>query len=624
MADKPDKQAKQYRPNKAAKELLARISDDWELAYNQRTRNWRHLGDTNLEAFWRRSRDHYNGYSPAPESTTGEWKSRAFKKKTRHKVIATVAQFVRSGLGVDFAAFDKADRLDRDMSRVIEDIYDWSAERENLDYTKLMAYLEMVISGTAHWLDEIAWDSRMVKEIIDVDFETGEVKWEEKERTDFKGCRSELVPNEEMFPGDAWTRDIQKQPFLIRRRLTTEANAKVALSRFKNWQYVEGGTRNFLSAVVGSEADQADSSDRDDEVEILHYWSKEDDLFAIVANGVLMTMPDNPIPYPHKQYPFAKDVLETFADSRFYWGDSLPNKNYDDQEITNALWRLFIDSTKLKNKPPLFTNNLELANTDLIVPGTIVQKGMQDTVEALEAISQGVTQSEFKMLELTEHQIDENSIDPLVSAQSPQGDPTATQVRAIVGAAETMKGVNEQYISNLLVQHAAIRVPNLLWFLTHDEEYQRVVLDDVKTGSGKRGKRQIFFQHKADLPKSPEDVMTLEQKSEEQSGEPVDLVFVDKDSVNDYRFHVSMSAVPKDKKRTNSATLAKAMTKYQLYAQNPVFDQRVNGSMLAEAMGDDPDEVLGPEPLPGMGMGMPGQVPAQPAEMAQMMGPMGA
>lgn len=610
----------EYKPSEKESALLARVQRDFANASELKSKSWRHMRDMSVDDFMDLSRDLFNGYVEPADSVDDEWKSRAFKPKTRHKVIATVAQFVSSGIGLDFSAVNGKESVDRQLASVGEDLYEWSLERENFDFKLLLAYLELVISGTVHVYDEIAWDKREVKEVDNIDFATGEVKFKTKTRVDFKGCRSELVSNEEMFPGDIFEMDIQQQPFLVRRKLTSYSAAQSALSRYANWKYVIPGRSSFLvGAESTTQTERESKTSGDDDLQIVYWWSKPDDLMAIIANGVLLTPVDFAFPYPHKEYPFSKTILESFGDVRFYFGNSLPFVNQDEQKVVNDLWRLFVDASKLKNKPPLLTNNAELANTDLVAPGVIAAMGVGDKVETIPAITMGVSTSEFQVLSLAERQIDENTIDPLPAGKSPTGNPTATEVNAIVGAADKLKGFSDQFVGNLLVQHAHLRMQNLFWFLTHDDDYVKVVRDRVKTKGGKLGRRQIVLANAVDIP-SPEEILRNEIQSE-KIGEPTEYVFVDQDLINDYRFHISISPTPKPR-RTSSQKLMKAMQKYQLYAANQMIDQTVNTEKLVEAMGDDPDEMVrkpegGVPGLPQQGETLQ-QAPQNPAMANQM------
>ena len=598
-----------YRPSGSEAEARQLIQEDWIKAYSEKNMAEDFLQGVALEEFWRRCRNHYNGVLDEhydEDDETQNWKARFFKKKSRHKVIAAVAQNIDSGIGIDFSAFNEKQQLDRAMAKVGEDLYEWSLAREDFDYKQLLMFIEAAVVGTVHVFEEIAYDTREIKDILDIDFETGAIKWEPKEVVDFKGPRGEIVPNDELYPGDRWTHEVQEQPFIIRRKVTSYQNARSAFEKYDNFKYVIPGSNYFLPLEGENAIDRAESAGEDEDVEIVWRWSKAEDSLLIVVNNVLLTPADNPLPYPHKSYPLAKLVFETFADPRFYWGDSLVNKNYDDQQIQNRIWNWMLDDTAIKRSPPIITNVPELAGTDMTMPGVVAGYEGDFKVATIPELTQGVSSSELNMMKMSEENSDENSSPAIVSGTQPNGTPTATQIDAMVGAAEKLKGFNSQFVAHFLIEFANLRVRNCLWFVTHDEDFRQIVMDKVKTVSGKEGRRKITFVQASELPTS--DELWSVQTDLANRNTPVDFVFVDSDRVNDYRYHIEMSAIPKPK-RTSAAKLSRQFQKYTTYLANPLqFDQRKNAEMLAQAFGDDPDEVLAKEqPVGAQPPGMPGQ-----------------
>lgn len=599
-----------YRPTKEEKKALTEVSERFEDANEQRGRSYRFMRYMSPEQFWYDCRDRFDSIENALDGNSDEsWESNAYRPKTRNKTISTAASLLASGIGIDINAQDITDVTDRAMSEVTEDVYEWSLDRENFDMKLVRAVMEMRVTGTVHLFEDIVWDKRKVKEITEIDFDSGEVKFENKERTDFKGCRMELVSNEEIYPGDIWEPEVQNQPFYIRRKLTTYDSARSAFGKYANWKYVKSGQGYFLSSEGEDRKDV--EGDEDERVEIIWYWDRPNDIYRIVINGVLMNGVNEGFPYPHKMYPIAKSIALPFSDQRFYYGNSDPNIMRDEQDLDNDLWRMYIDAIKLKVKPPLGVSNTELANRDLVVPGVMYPLGEDDRVEAMREVTQGLGNAEFQMMQLAESQMDESTVDPLVSGQQAQGDPTATEVRAIVGSAERLRGFAQAFLGDLLVQHAHLRIPNALWFLTHDDEYQKVVKDKVRLDTGKDGRKVITFAEAIDIP-SPKDILKEERITEEM-GEPEEKIYVDKDMANDYRYKIQVSPSPKPR-RGGAAKILRAWEKYRMYLQNPMFDQRRNAEKLAEAMGDDPEEMVPEQPE----QAMPGQMGGQPAPEAGM------
>lgn len=575
-----------YKPSKADSKLIMKVEDSFTQAKRQRSRGYRHLDDSSLDQFWKDSRDQYNGYVAKEKKATKKWQSRIFRKKTRKKIVASAANLVASGIGIDIQALRQDNKFDREFSRVSEMLVDWSAEREMQEATLTRAVLEAFTVGSAFLYEEVAWDSREVKEIEDIDFETGKIVTSKKTRIDFKGPRASLVSIEELYFGDVFQSDIQQQPCIIRRRTTDHATAGSYLSKYANWKKVLPDSKFFLST---EEDEKETQEDFDGRVEIVEYWCKATDTFCIIANGVLLTDRDMGFPYPHKNYPFAKFTPFLFADTRFIYGDSLAHINQGEQSVINDFTNLMVDSERLKNKPPVSTTSTEIASSDIVIPGAMVEMRAGEQVTIMDAFAQGSSQGLVNTVQMMERGMDENTIDPLSSGSAPAGDPTAREVSAIVGSAEMMKGLTEKLYSELLIQFAHLRIPNLFWFLVNDEDYSRVVLGNVKIKGGKTGDRHIVLLKAVELPTSEE--VLKEQFDAEKAGENVEMVYVNKEKVNDYRFHITVSAQPKPPKNS-SGRLQRAYTKYQLYSQNQLIDQSENTKRLVEALGDEPDELI--------------------------------
>lgn len=103
------------------------------------------------------------------------------------------------------------------------------------------------------------------------------------------------------------------------------------------------------------------------------------------------------------------------------------------------------------------------------------------------------------------------------------------------------------------------------------------------------GKRKIIFASADEIP-SPREILQAEFASEKR-GSPEEFVFVDKDSVNDYTYHVRMSAVPKAKKMAGRGIL-RAIEKARIYQGLGVIDPERNGRDVVQAFGDNPDEYV--------------------------------
>lgn len=594
-----------YKPSKKISTFISHVAQQYDVARRQLERGYRHIDDMSYKQFWKFSRDMYNGYVPNISETLYtndpvKWHSRIFRKKTRKKVIASSANLLASGIGIDISALKTDNKVDREFSKIIEQLDTWSAEREMQDGVLLRAILQAFTVGTAVVEDGIVWEEREVKEIDDIDFTTGKIISTKKKRTTFKGAKLRNVRIEEMFFGDITERDVQAQPFIIKRFTSIYDSVSSSFSKYKNWDSVIPDSKYFF----GADSDTKEiEEDYDGRIEIVMYWCKASDTFAIICNGVLLTDYDMGFPNPDKNYPFSVFTPFPFADTSFIHGDSLAHINIGEQKTINDFINIMIDSEKLRNKPPVTTNSEEIARQDIVIPGAMIATRQGEEVNIMQAFSQGTSQGLLEATNIMERQIDENSIDPLVSGENSRDAMTATEVRAIMGSAEQMKGITEKLYADYLVQIANIRIPNLLWFLVNDEEYQEIVISDVIV-RGSRGNRYIVLSKGAELP-SPAKIARMEFERREK-GENPEFIYVNKDKVNDYRFHVTVSAYPKPA-RNSASRLQREIQKYGLYAQNQLVDQKKNTEKLMYAMGDSPDEYITEQPQaqeqqqPGLG-----------------------
>lgn len=585
-----DKKYTKYQPSKKVSNFVLEVANKYEKAKRQRERGYRHMDDMSVNQFIRVSRDQFNGYVPDVMSTLypndpQKWHSRIFRKKTRKKVVASAASLVASGIGVDIAALKPDNRVDREFSKATEMLYDWSSERELQESELIRFVLNGFTTGTGLLYEEVAWEEREVNEIDDIDFETGKITTKKAKRVDFKGPRISTVRIDELFPGDVFQRDMQKQPFIIWRQTTDYETAAAFLAKYKTWKSVIPDSKQFFGA---DEDDKEQQEDYDGRVEIIRYWCRATDTFAIICNGVLLTDYGMGFPHPHKMYPFVKFTPFLFADTDFFYGDSLAHINIGEQKTINDFINVMIDSERLRNEPPVTTNSEEIAKSDVVIPGAMIATRMGEEVNIMNAFTQGTSTGLVQANQMLEQQMDENSIDPLVSGQQASGDPTATEVKAIVGSAEQMKGLTEKLYGEALIMFANLRVPNLYWFLVNDEDYQRIVIDQVKV-KGQDGERHIMLTSGAEIP-SPMELLTMETKMMRE-GENAELVYINKDKVNDFRFHITISAQPKPP-RNSAGRLQRAIQKYQIYSQNPLVDQKKNTSNLMEALGDNPEELI--------------------------------
>jgi hypothetical protein len=340
--------------------------------------------------------------------------------------------------------------------------------------------------------------------------------------------------------------------------------------------------------------------DHSREVEVLWYYNKSKDILAIVANDVLVKL--GPIPYKHKQLPFARAV-DIRRNHNFYGkGESEILESL--QEETNTLRRMIIDRNHLDiDKPILVSDALTLEDEDMITrPHGIIPVGDVNMVKPLEYSD--VAKSVFMSLELLN--ADKIRVTGMDERQQ-SVDKAGTATEAAILKEATLKRLNMkiwQLKNDFLVDVGRLRVANIMQFYSQPRlekivgekgtnNYQARVDKAKASGSlvSQNGEdyeatfRNIRLKDKK-LGIDPKTGMVSEEKAKgftffEASPDTFMPVY----GGYDIRYKAT-SSIPISKPLKQQKTLET----YDRLIQNPTIDPWKLAEMLLEEMEKDPDE----------------------------------
>lgn len=570
------------------KKKTVQLNQLFEEAQNLKEKPFRYFENRNLETFIQDCRDRFTSYTKPRDKS---WKARVFKPKTRNKVLAVVAQLTASIIKPQFIAQNPDQEVDRHMSEVIDNLYEYSTQLDGFEKKFVLAVLQGCVDGTIHILDEYQNRTRTIKEIIDTNWDTGEIKFKKKKKKDFEGLYSTIVPALEIYPGDIYTFDIQNQPYIFRRRLCSYAEAMGQFQNYKNWEYIRPGVFYDYNDQDNLFIEKEESDTDNNLVDIREYWCKQDDEYHIMINGILMTQSDNPIPYDHKSYPFAKTVFEPF-DVEFYWGNSLVNKMKYEQDIVNLLYKMIIDKKFLGLFPPIITDDDRILKSNVIVPGAQIQ-GNPDRITSMKDFIGDINNSDFNLLSSIEASIDESSINPVSAGQTGTAANTATQDIILQQNAKIMLGLFGTFITFLIEDFAKLRISNIISFYPEIEEMDKITLLDKTLISGKVGNKQLQFE---DMPETMTE-SDIEKRSFELMNESIkddgkkDITVINKKLFKNMYYYVRTVASPEPKK-TETLMRVLAGSEFDRLANNPLINQIENTRDLLRAYNKDESKFL--------------------------------
>jgi len=112
--------------------------------------------------------------------------------------------------------------------------------------------------------------------------------------------------------------------------------------------------------------------------------------------------------------------------------------------------------------------------------------------------------------------------------------------------------------------------------------------------------------------KEKQDLSISMMKAEKNMGGSGELVAIDPAELSNIELYVKADAQPKPK-RTDELMQALAMEKWNVYSTRPdIFNVNLAAIKLAQAWGDNPDEMVIPQPQGGAPGGMPPMPGAKP------------
>jgi hypothetical protein len=242
-------------------------------------------------------------------------------------------------------------------------------------------------------------------------------------------------------------------------------------------QYVKaGGDTNYYEFYKPPER-----LTHENEVEVIWYWNKPDDLLAIVANDVLVKA--GPNPYKHKQLPFVR-IIDVEVPHKFY-GKGEPALLESLQEENDILRRMIIDRNHLDiDKPILVSDTLTMEDEDAIArPHGIIPVGNVNDVKPLEYSD--IPMSVFKSLEmLNDDKVRITGMDERQMSVQKSG--TATEAAILKEATLKRLGLKIWQIKNdTLVDLGKLRASNIMQYYSKPKLEEIIGETEVKNAKAK-------------------------------------------------------------------------------------------------------------------------------------------
>lgn len=448
----------------APREKVAKILKRFLRLQEMRDKPFRFFNNLALNSYVDASIKRFNLYQEQPQYDE-DWQAKTVMGTTRNKGIALLSQMMGQRTDVDF--FDQS-RSDMVRPRLAKALWTGSLDREEElgRDTEFNIALSAMEKGTAVVYEGFTTRSRKIKKIESYNPQTGESTWTEVEIYTYNDAESVLVNLLEFYPGDLAVQNPQDMPDCAWR---TFVDIDVFKNDFSGWKDADKVRVGATSGNIGEEEFFRSFTTQDrpmDKVEVIRYFSRVDDEYHILANGILLTELVNPLPWQHKMrgkgLPFWVVRFEPI-DEDFFYGMSLPFKLKGQQDVVDVAYRMLINSTLLALNPPILTDDSEFPEENFLFPGQVRYMEAGRTVQPMQMKEPG--ESAYRLIQMAGRDMDESSISDVASGQlSDSGRRTATEIMESQKSAQRMIFLFLRGIEKGTADKAYLRMSNIIQF----------------------------------------------------------------------------------------------------------------------------------------------------------------
>lgn len=562
----------------------------------------------NIIDYVKDSVDRMNEYVTRP-SWKEDWQSSVFDPKTRDKVITLLsilaANRMKPELLVKPGSIFYTENLEA-RKQIYTDLLE-AANYKNFDERQLIWEMYTGLSeGTVIGFEGWKKDTRDIEWVKDYDPDTGAKKTEKIKYDAWDDVYGEIVPLDEWYPETIWTNDIDNIHRCFWAKEMSFQAFKDVYGKFPGSdkvmpkEYFQDGNNLpwGISSNIGSE-----------NVQVIHYYDEVDDKMGIWANTQELYF--GALPWNHKRIPFWLATGEPIH-NKFIFGKSMPDKLMGMQDIDNAILNSMLDQLLLAVNSPVFVSGMVGLEDGYLEPGRIyeVEPGTQ-----AQKISLGqVDQVSFQMLDLIRRSMEESSVSPQSQGVPTGGRKTKYEVQQLQQGALNLSSLFLTLMENAMRRKYWLRMHNIIQYYSMPSrdkkgksKFKLIILDDVKLGNQKNGKKMIqIVNSNNELPSK----LDMAKMAENMTGKKFDVlnsrfepIAMTRDYLLGGDFDLEIRIVPNSSVKDSQVDKDnKFITWFNATAQDPMVDHGQNLKQFAKVMGQDEGLVKEQEsPIPGGG-----------------------
>lgn len=520
-----------YTPSDEENKVRAMIVDAFrwsDVIMRKPRREWNDMSTINRMIYDQMAFNIYqpnNGQAPEGDPSNG-WRSNAIRPIVRNKVMSIAAHATARLLFPKVFAYNEQSEEQEDAATAMRDLIEWVSQQNDYARYTMYAVINALVNPVSIMHVEYGEAYRTIKTEKD---ENG--KWKTKEILDEErsGFKLTPVPVDELYIADFYEEDIQKQQYLIWRRVQTYEAMAAKYSHYENWKYVRPGMQVIYNDANTQFYEVYDSNLRFSLCEEVLFYSKPLDLFIVMVNGVMITECDNPNPRIDKKYPFIAFGYENMDEGRAFYKKSLAFKMQPDADIINTLYPMIIDGTYLSIMPPMIISGEEEISADVVIPGVTTTLINPESAVTPLRVAQDIRQG-METLFKVEESINQSSQEPIQGGGKQGGSQTAFEISKMEQNAKTVLGLFVNMVGSYVKQYGNLIKSDIIQYLTIPEVdkiidngeliYKTFIVHDRQTAEGKKTRKINFdINLKTDVTDEEELAMSYDILEEQKDGE---------------------------------------------------------------------------------------------------------
>jgi hypothetical protein len=551
-------------------EYLGGLKTRLQRAYNQRNQNRPEFDGMSYQQYWEANE---RGANTILQPKTNREDSNFQSGTIRQKILALLAALINLDLSPDVHAYDQNEIEINGLGDAIEDTFEKAEELDNDAEKKIRRQYELLKQGDV--FVETVWDEKFFKDkklkgSKTFDGKIEGVSWTTKLKRLYARPVKNIISGISVFLGDITIYDSSEQPFLftVEQRPYGETEAK--FKKWERWKYVNRDVESFgnITEAVSLYNNWRLTDLQKDHCEIIRYQDKWNNEYAVVINGVLMTPVGLPLPWGYCDYNIVQQGFAPIHE-KFAYHESLVKRLRNNVAVYDEMVKMAVLKTQKSFGPPYLNFSGQVVSRRIFMPFAItnaagISKG--DLVPVHDKEVEGVTQSEFNMIQKLMDNLNEQSVSPIFQGQNPSGTQTATQVLEVQRQAKLMMGLTVAAASmlewKLAWQMLYVVLKN--WFEPVDDKldearqelinvYRNTNVSRPVKGKG-MGRRITVPVDKENMP-TPDDIYNLEEDKSDSTGIAHRFMFINVEVVKSAKLIWQIVIRPREKRTSEISKL---------------------------------------------------------------------